>query len=156
MAQIVSSVVIHRSVEDVFAFVNNFAAYSQWQSGVIAARMVSDGPLGSGSRIAETRRFFGRTTDMIWEVTTFQPPHTRGFKMEGAFPSTGVMTWESVPEGTRLRVEVTTKARGVLKLLEPLLARTVRQQNAKDFATLKQLLESNASLQDVRAQETIS
>ncbi len=40
MAQIVSSIVIQRPVEDVFAFVNNFAAYPQWQSGVIAARIV--------------------------------------------------------------------------------------------------------------------
>ncbi|MBA2677620.1 MAG: SRPBCC family protein [Ktedonobacteraceae bacterium] len=90
----------------------DFAAYPQWQSSVIAARIVSDGPLARGSRIAETRRFFGRTTDIIWEVTTFQPPHTRGFKMGGAFPSTGVMTWETVPEGTRLQTAVTMHARG--------------------------------------------
>ncbi len=32
--------------------------------------------------------------------------------MGGAFPSTGVMTWETVPEGTRLQTAVTMHARG--------------------------------------------
>lgn len=147
MTQVVSSIVIRRPVEDVFAFVNNFAAYPQWQSGVIAARIVSDGPLSSGSRIAETRRLFGRTTDMTWEVTAFQPPYIRGFKMEGAFSSTGVMTWEAVPEGTRLQVEVKTQAQGFLKLLEPLLIRMIQRQNVTDFAALKKLLEANSEFQ---------
>lgn len=147
MVQVLSSIIIHRPLEDVFNFVNDFAAYPQWQHGVKEVKIVSQGPLGRGTQVVETRQFFGRTMHVSSVVTEFQPPYTRGFQMKGPFPSTGSMTFESCLEGTRLQIQMEMNGRGLFKFLVPLLGQTIQRQNATDFATLKKLLEANEESQ---------
>ena len=142
MIQVVSSIIIRRPIEDVFHFVNDFAAYPQWQHGVKEAKIVSDGPLGKGTQVVETRQFFGRPMQVSWEVTEFQPPYRRGFRMEGPLPSTGVMTFEATSQGTHMQIQVDMNGRGLLKFFMPLLVRNIQRQNATDFATLKKVLET--------------
>ncbi|GCE29658.1 hypothetical protein KDA_51420 [Dictyobacter alpinus] len=144
MAHVASSIVIYRPIEDVFHFVHDFSAYPRWQHGVKEAKIVSKGPLGIGTQVVETRQLFGRTMRVSWEVTEFQPPYRRGFRMEGPLPSTGIMTFEPTPQGTRMQIQVDLNGRGLRKLLAPFLVQSIQHQNATDFANLKKLLETTS------------
>ena len=95
MTEVISSVIIHRPIEDVFNFANDFSAYPQWQHGVKEVKIVSSGPLGKGTQVVETRQLFGRTMHVSWEVTEFHPPYQRGFQIAGPLSSTGMMSFES-------------------------------------------------------------
>ena len=57
----------------------------------------------------------------------------------------GGLTFDPVPEGTRMRWSWVVAPRGVLKLLTPLVARTGRRQEQAIWANLKRVLEAQAA-----------
>lgn len=54
----------------------------------------------------------------------------------------GSLTFDPVPEGTRMRWQWNLDPRGLLKLLDPLLARVGRRQEQEIWSNLKRLLEA--------------
>jgi hypothetical protein len=57
MEQFKTSLVIHRSVEDVFTLVSNYQNSPQWVSGGLKHTKVSAGPIGVGTVIRTTGRW---------------------------------------------------------------------------------------------------
>ena len=53
----------------------------------------------------------------------------------------GVLTFEPVPEGTRMRWDWQLVPRGLLRLARPLIARIGRRQEERIWAGLKRVLE---------------
>ena len=54
----------------------------------------------------------------------------------------GALTFDAVPEGTRMQWVWDLKPRGVLKLVSPLVARLGQRQERTIWANLKRLLEA--------------
>ena len=74
MSKIERSIVIERSIQDVFDFVHDPTKDPLWQTTLLESQPLDEGPLRAGSRVREVRRFLGIRLETSWEVTEYEPP----------------------------------------------------------------------------------
>lgn len=142
MIKINVSVVIHRSVEDVFAFTNDISHWAEWNPGLIEAS-ASHGPLRAGSRIREVFRFLGRRIESTFELVEYEPNRQVTYRtVAGPIPMTGTQTYEPIDGATKLTVSGEGEVGGFFKLAEPVLAQMTRRQLQTGLDNLKDLLEA--------------
>ena len=140
MATIVESIEISRRPEDVFSYVTDPSHLPEWQESAVESR--ADEPLAEGVRIFECRRALGREVHSELEVTEFDRPRRLMLKtVNGPVRFTVDHRLAEADGETRLTVVAEGKAGGLMKLGEPMLARTVEAEMRKDFERLKELLE---------------
>ncbi len=142
MAQFKTSLVIRRSVEDVFTFVSNYRNSPRWVSGALQHTKVSAGPIGVGTMIRTTGRTMGLRVEATRIVTAYEPYARYAFKSEyRQVPLTTTFLFEPISDGTRLTVVVEGEPTGLFKAATPLVLVTIRQQFENDLRRLKTLLE---------------
>lgn len=141
MIRIDLNVEIARTPEDVFELLSDIERLPEWQMSAIEAH--ADGPLGEGSRVTEKRRLLGRDVDTELEVVAYEPPTRLTLRSLGG-PVNFTVDHELAAQGggTQLRFVAEAQPGGLLRLTEPLLARTAEQEFRRDFDRLKVLLES--------------
>ena len=136
------SIDIDRPPEDVFAFLTNVDRMPEWQGSAVSA--TSDGPVGKGARISQTRQFRGRELQIVQEVTEYDPPHRFDIRsVEGPIPFSVSHTLEPSGGGTRLEVVSEAKPKGVMRLAAGGVAKALEADVRRDFQRLKELLESS-------------
>jgi hypothetical protein len=146
MAQFKTSLVIHRQVEDVFAFVSNYQNSPRWVSGTLEHTKVSAGPLGVGTVIRTTGRAAGLRVEATRIVTAYEPPTRYAFKTEyQQLPVTTTFFFEPMQGSTRLTVVVEGEPSGLFKAATPFVLGAIRQQFEGDLRRLKTLLEAPKS-----------
>ena len=142
MIRIELTVEIARPPEDVFELLSDIDRLSEWQTSAVEAH--TDGPLAEGSRVREKRRLLGRELDTELEVVAYEPPRKLTLRSLGG-PVKFTVDHELVAHdggGTQLRFLAEAQPGGLLRLTEPVLARTAEQEFRRDFDRLKELLES--------------
>jgi carbon monoxide dehydrogenase subunit G len=143
MIHIEESITINCPIEDVFAFVSDFRNVSQWQSGVVDVRLMTEGPVGVGTRATFVRVFLGRKLETIVEMVEFKPPTKQVFKtISGPMPGTVSRRFEPTAEGTTVSMVIEGQAGGIFALAEPLVARSLSRGVKAAFGDLKDLLEN--------------
>jgi uncharacterized protein YndB with AHSA1/START domain len=136
------SVVIHRPVEEVFAYSNDISHWAEWNPGLIEAS-ASEGPLQAGTRIREVFKFLGRRIESTFELVEYAPNRKVTYRtVAGPIPMTGTQTYEPVDGGTKLTVSGEGEAGGFFKLAEPVVAGMTRRQFQTGLENLKDLLEA--------------
>lgn len=138
---------IARSPEDVFAYVADPAKLPTWQTNTVSVEQEGTGPLGLGTRLREVHRApGGRELSSVVEVSEYEPGRVFALRMlEGPLPIHARILFDPSVRGTRMRFTGHGQPRGPLRLLAPLLARTLRRQFAAHCATLKQVLEGDGT-----------
>ena len=68
-----SRVVIQRPIEEVFAFLSDWANYARWEADVIETGQVSEGPMGVGTIVRDVRKSMGRRIETLSRVTHYEP-----------------------------------------------------------------------------------
>ncbi|MFM7717920.1 MAG: SRPBCC family protein [Actinomycetota bacterium] len=119
---------VAKPLEEVFAFVGDFANSERWDPGVASAKKVGDGPIAIGTRYDLDVRFNERVLPMTYTVTAWDPP--RRVVLEGRGPTvnaTDEITFEAIPTGTRIRYMADLRLKGPLRILEPLMRRRFQQ-----------------------------
>jgi carbon monoxide dehydrogenase subunit G len=132
---------IARPPQDVFELLSDIERLTEWQTSAVEAH--TDGPLAEGSRVREKRRLLGRELDTELEVVVYERPSKLTLRSLGG-PVKFTVDHELVAQagGTRLRFVAEAQPGGLLRLTEPVLARTAEQEFRRDFDRLKELLES--------------
>ena len=74
MALIQEELEVSRPLDEVFAFVGDFANTKRWDPGVAQAEKATDGPIGVGTLYRLKVLFNGRELPMTYEVTAWDPP----------------------------------------------------------------------------------
>jgi len=124
---------IARTPEDVFAYLSDVSNLPAWQSGVRAAEQ-------TGDRIEETRSFLGREMHTTLEILESEPPRLFTLKaLEGPVRFTVRHTLEPAGNGTQLTVVAEGDVPG---FASGIVAQQAKRQFSKDFARLKEILES--------------
>jgi carbon monoxide dehydrogenase subunit G len=67
---------INAPPERVFALASSFATMPERIPGIKRVEMLTDGPVGVGTRFNETRVMFGKEATETMEVTAFDPPRS--------------------------------------------------------------------------------
>lgn len=138
-----TSVVINRPAEDIETFLNDLENQSQWISGYIEMRSLTEGPLRPGYKYLDVRQTLGRRLESTVEITEYVPNQSRSFKTtEGPTPWEATLTLESVEGGTRVNYSIEGETKGIFKLADAIVARIIQRQVETDFINLKDLLEA--------------
>ncbi|EAU66235.1 SRPBCC family protein [Stigmatella aurantiaca] len=139
------SVLIHRPVEQVFAYVTDLRNEVRWQPEIKEVRITSPGPLGKGSTFIEVRRTFGRNLVWHFEIEDYEAPFRLCIRStSGTMPYTGCRLFEAVPEGTRVTEsgELTTPL--MVRWMDGLFARLSQRPLTAAYGNLKALLEQDS------------
>ena len=136
---------INRPVEEVFQFATDVDKLTQWQGNLLQTRQTSDGPMGIGSTFDEIRQTPGRKVESTYEITEYEPNGRVFWKtIVGPIPMDGGTRFESAEGGTRVTFNIEARPSGLFRLLQPLIARSLKKQVKSDNETLKALLEAQS------------
>jgi len=147
MVNVETSIVIHRPIEEVFAYITDARNQPQWDAGLVEVRQTPESPVAVGTRVTEVRKFLGRKIESSREVVEYEPPTKCIFKnTTGPFPVTGSLTFEPTAQGTTVIWKMEMKPGGFFALAEPLVARSLRRQLEAGLGDVKDLLENRAGV----------
>lgn len=137
---------IARSPEEVFSVVTDLTRLPEWQPRLVEVEHLLEGPLQPGSRLREVREVRGKRLEQIVEVAALEPPRRFGLRVvEGPLPVDGDVTFSPTDDGgTRLHMHAYGRARGAMRLLEPLLTLGLKREFRGQYRRLKGLVEAGA------------
>jgi Polyketide cyclase / dehydrase and lipid transport len=129
-------------VEEVFDFVVDERNESSYNPKMRRAELISDGPIGVGTRFRAETVSMGRPVEMVIEFTGYERPRRLASSTHmSTMDLHGVLTFDPVPEGTRMGWSWDLEPRGILNVMGPLVARMGRRQELRIWTGLKHLLE---------------
>jgi uncharacterized protein YndB with AHSA1/START domain len=144
MATITSTIIIDRPVEDVFAFIADYANDARWRAGV-QMESTPPGPARVGTTTREVVRFMGNDTITLAEVIACAPDRRIDFRStDGPYPVVGFRAVAPVEGGTEFTYTLTIELSGLYKAMSAVVVPIFRQQIAGDLRRLKELLEQPA------------
>jgi uncharacterized protein YndB with AHSA1/START domain len=133
---------IDRPVEEVFAFVTNSDNHAKWDPLSVEMRQQEDGTWRKGMKFREIRKLNGRNTEIFSQVAIFEPNQRMEIQSLTGPDFHGTWVFEPSGQGTHLWYQAEMKMTGVGRLLEPLIAKSFKQQLETNFANLKRVIES--------------
>jgi uncharacterized protein YndB with AHSA1/START domain len=139
MSPLVSTIVIARRPDEVYAFATDPRHFAEWQRDVVGIRMLGD------SKFSTTRRFAGAKRTLTQEIIHDDPPHRWSVRsIDGPIRASATITIEPLDNGTRSRVtfRLDLEGRGIGVTLMPLVRRQAEKGAPNSYRNLKQLLES--------------
>jgi hypothetical protein len=141
-----AAVQISRPPDEVFAFVADARNRPLWDESVESEELTSPEPIGLGSTVSTRLRSMGREYVLTWEIVEHEPPSRQTIEStSGPFPTTLAYKLSSRDGGTLVAFSVTGRPTGMLRLLQPLLARNTQRNLDRAFPRLKRLLETGAA-----------
>lgn len=118
-----SSTVIHRSVEDVYAFVSDQANEPTWHTDVVEIRPVAGSPTRLGSNWLVTVQFMGRK-DYEVQVTALDPNRRVEITTKtGWLRPAATYLMERADGSTRFTRHVDIPMDGALRIMRPVIQR---------------------------------
>jgi uncharacterized protein YndB with AHSA1/START domain len=136
-----NTVMIRRSIEDVFGFLSDFENVPTWNYAISETHKVSEGPVGVGTIYQQVRSVPSRSEERF-EVTAYNPPRHLEIRGQlGPFPSRLSYALDAMPEGTRVTNSVELELRGPGRLHGRVAVPRIRDAVAANLRKLKELLE---------------
>ena len=135
--------------EVVFEVASDFAHAASNIQGIDHLELLTDGPVGVGTRFRETRTMMGKSSTEEMEITVFDPPSSYVVETESCgchyrceYRFVGDIA------GTNVRLDIDTQPQTVLaRLMSPLsglMLGPMKKLIATDLADLKQAAETRA------------
>ncbi len=138
------SIRLNRPPHKVFAFLVDPQKLMLWQSDLIQSEIVTEGPIRAGSHFYEVRRMGPREAEIRGEISEFTEDRQLGTRTETK-PEAGVRyVLDADDGGTRLNYEFRLRTTGLMRLMEPMIARSIRKGTEADLQKLRQLVEDGA------------
>jgi carbon monoxide dehydrogenase subunit G len=143
---ITTAVHIRRPLAQVAAYMTDPSHDPEWIGGVREARVVGDGTVAPGTRVARVARFLGRRIEYVNEIVTLDPQRCLDMRsVEAPFPMRVTYSFDQEDGGTAVRNRVRGDAGGFFALFGPVLAPLVRRSVQRDLERLRDLLEKRGS-----------
>jgi carbon monoxide dehydrogenase subunit G len=142
---------ISRPPDEVFAFVADARNRPLWDDSVGTEELTSPEPIGVGSTVRTGLRSMGRDYVLTWEIVEHEPPRRQTIEStSGPFATTLAYQLRAQDDGTLVEFSVTGRPTGLLRLLQPLIARNTQKNLDRGFPRLKHLLEGRAASPEPR------
>lgn len=143
MLQIARSAVIKRDVEDVFDYVADFDNFTTWSTGVISATMLTDGPVGVGTKVRMVRQAMGQHYEMLFHLIRFERHRRLAFSGELlGMPFSSQLDFAPLDAGTRVIQSGAVKIPLALFIAEPTVKSVLAHTFESDLHSLKHVLET--------------
>lgn len=147
MAKVRCSEYIAAPQHQVFEAFADLEKSADRMENILNVEILTDGPIGAGTRWRETRMMFGKPATEEMTIAEFEPPKQYVVEAEnhGARYRT-TFTFEPEGDGTRVTMTFRTKAVSlVAKLMSPLgffMKGSLKNILAEDLAALKRVIEA--------------
>jgi hypothetical protein len=142
MTDVTVETVIRRTREDVAAYAMNPEHDRSWIGALTEVNVLTEGPIGAGTRVERVAQFLGRRIEYVNEIVEYAPPaRLRMQSVKAPFPMKVDYELDEIDGGTLVRIRTEGNASGFYKLAGPLLDRAVRKGVASDLRRLKAILE---------------
>jgi len=136
------SIVVERPLQEVFEYLTTHEKTPEWQESVIESAVITEGPIGSDTKVKVSRRFMGQSITLILDTTEFVPNERFSFKTEsGPVPLEGMVEVEPKELGTAVTFTVSGDPGGVFSLAGPFIQQIVRKETVENAKRLKTILE---------------
>ncbi|MDF2091104.1 SRPBCC family protein [Knoellia sp. 3-2P3] len=143
MARITGEVTIEAPVEEVFDLVADERNEPRYNSRIVRAEKVSDGPVGRGARFVAEPKGMGSRGEMTLEILDYDRPHRLHNVVQSSYLQVdGTLTFDEVDGGTRLRWDWDMGLVGPMRVLSPVLAIIGPRWERRNWVDLKHYLES--------------
>jgi uncharacterized protein YndB with AHSA1/START domain len=142
MIQYESSVLIDRPVEKVFTYLADAQNLRAWQADLLEHEQLTERPIGVGARFREVRQTGPSKSDFQAEITAFEPNKRFSTKTITGPQVTVDYAFHAEQGGTRVTYQFSLQTSGLMRLIEPLMAGSMKKDTEKDFQKLKHILES--------------
>lgn len=110
-------------IEQAFDYLADFSRVAEWDPGVSAARRLTRGSIGLGSRFRVDVAFLGRRIPLEYRISEFERPSrlvlTGG---DASIRSVDEITFVSRQGGTRVTYDARVELAGLHRVVEPILA----------------------------------
>ena len=143
--------VVDRPIGDVWEYVSAVENMGEWVDGVSDVRRNEDGELDVGSRFSSKYTYRGKTFDVDYEVTAYDPPHRIDMRStEGPFPFAGSLRLVEVDGGTEVANTIDAGSDGlatsaIFTVFGPLVRRMMRRQLEAELDELAEAVEGGAA-----------
>ena len=139
-----TSIVIERSIDEVFEYVSNVENMPRWVSGVSRVRLLSD-KVKSGAKFSAEYAQGMRRAGIDFKVVEFEPPTRFTTKSERgpfSFPFKGTMELRAVGDATEVTNNVETGPESIATrlgslLFGPVLTRSIRKRLQDELQALR-------------------
>lgn len=133
---------IEKPLGDVWRFFIDHGNTKAWMPDIVRIEKLTEGPARLGTRYQETRKMGGKEHTVALEITAFE----EGRIYAGTVEEKGVRgtyTYTFQPEGgaTRVRVVADVQAKGLMKLMLPIVVGVMKKQDGGQLQRLKQAIE---------------
>jgi uncharacterized protein YndB with AHSA1/START domain len=142
MAHAKDTITIARPIDEVFAYLADGTNNVHWRAGVLHIERTSTAD-GVGATYRQVLKGpGGRRIDGDYQVTAYQSPRLLEFAVTaGPARPTGRFTLDATgPDTTVVEFDLALVPKGLLRLIDPIVARTMRAE-VSQLATLKHVLE---------------
>ena len=136
---------VARPREQVAAYLRDPGNDSSWIGGLRSARLVTDPPVGVGSRVERVASFLGRRVEYVNEITELTGTRLAMRSVRSAFPMRVTYGFEDAGQATEVSVRVEGDASRAYRLADPIMATLVRRSVRRDLRTLKRVLENGVA-----------
>ena len=144
MARITGEVTIEAPVEEVFDLVADERNEPRYNSRIVRAEKVSDGPVGRGARFVAEPKGMGSRGEMTLEILDYDRPHRLHNVVRSSYLQVdGTLTFDEVDGGTRLHWDWDMGLVGPMRVLSPVLAMVGPRWERRNWVDLKHYLESH-------------
>ena len=145
MLEIRETIDIDRPVEDALAYLKEPKNYVAWEKAAVESEMTSEEPFGLGSKGRRVEKSMW-ANEGVWEITPFEEDKIIGMAFESdKFVGDGAWELESANGVTRLSYLFRGETKSsILKIRMPLMMPVMKRQIRKDYAKLKEILESQS------------
>ncbi len=146
------STFINLPAEEIFAYISNLENLVDWSSIVIALRKTSPGAVEVGTTFQGTIRFLTKWLSLTFEMVEYEPGRYLTLKStSGASPCLVCYQFDPVEDGgANVSLEILIHhTEGIVELATPVIESAVRRQLEYDLLTLKDMLESRASMYQI-------
>ena len=139
--------VVNRPVDEVWKCLTSPSVAKRWMSGLLQVSSISEGHLNVGMKIRKVQRFMGLWTEMVYDITVYEPNRELAYKtvsgtLSGSLSYEASITLEPIESGTKLIYKGRGELRGFFKLVEPVFTRWARRRFKNDFNKFKELVET--------------
>ena len=135
---------VSRSVEEVFEFASNIVNLPLYDKGISEVEKITEGPIGVGSTFHLSASQFGIRMIAVLLFTTYEPPLNFAFRVNaGPFPVETHYALSNVGSRTQVTGMREPQARGMWKLLMPIISIPARRKFQVELNNLKNFLETH-------------
>lgn len=140
---VISSVLIHQPIKQVFEFMSLPVNDHTWQSETFASALINRADMAVGTYFRSIGNLMGNRNLSTFEVTEYEPNYTYGYRsLSGPMHSQSSYRFAAEQGGTRITITTQIHAVKPARLQAGLLKKQLKKQLKENLTFLKNNLET--------------